>query len=130
MEPFSIDVAGEGEYQCGDSMVKVTVEAAPESAVQPLGTVILDAESLNFPLKLRSWRDGDWMKPLGMRGCRKKLSDLFVDLKMSKPEKERAVLLEYPGEEGRIASIVGLRIDESLKVKVSSSKVIRLTIVK
>lgn len=130
VEPFSIDVAGEGEYQCGDSMVKVTVEAAPESAVQPLGTVILDAESLNFPLKLRSWRDGDWMKPLGMRGCRKKLSDLFVDLKMSVPEKERAVLLEYPGEEGRIASIVGLRIDESLKVKASSSKVIRLTIVK
>lgn len=127
--PFSLEVASEGEYQCGDVKVKVTVEPVPESLIQPEGTVIIDASALKFPFTLRCWRDGDWMKPLGMRGCRKKLSDMFVDLKMSLPQKERAVLLEYPGVNGRIAAVVGYRIDESMKVKESSSRVIRLTLV-
>ena len=130
IEPFSVEVSSEGEYQCGDVRVKVSVEPVPESLIQPEGTVILDASLIKFPFTLRSWRDGDWMKPLGMRGCRKKLSDIFVDMKMSLPQKSRAVLLEYPGDEGRIAAIVGLRIDESMKVKASSSMVIRLTIVR
>lgn len=51
-----------------------------------------DYDKLTFPLKLRTWRKGDWFIPFGMRG-RKKLSDYFSDRKFSQLEKEQTWLL-------------------------------------
>lgn len=127
---FSVEVPGAGEYLCGSVRVRVSVEPVTEgfSFVQPLGTVILDASRVPFPLTLRSWREGDWMRPLGMGGRRKKLSDIFTGLKMPLSSKQQAVVLEYPGDPSRAAAVVGLRIDGSLKVKSLTQNVIRLTI--
>lgn len=72
----------------------------------------LDWDKLAFPLKLRHWRSGDSFNPLGMRG-RKKLSDYFVDLKLSIKEKEAVWVLET---EGRIIWVVGYRIDSSFAI--------------
>lgn len=44
--------------------------------------VAFDAERIAFPLHVRSWRKGDRFKPLGMGGKSRKLSDLFVSLKI------------------------------------------------
>ncbi len=52
------------------------------------------------------------MNPLGMKG-RKKVSDLFVDLKYGIGEKERALVLAS----GRhVLALLGERIDASVKV--------------
>lgn len=67
------------------------------------------------------------MCPLGMGGQRRKLSDVFVTLKVSAPEKDGVVLLEYPGQRGRIAAVISHgRIDESLKVTPDTQLVIRI----
>ena len=90
---------------------------------QPAGTLILDAGLLPEDLIFRHWKEGDWMVPFGMKG-KKKLSDIFSDMHYSIPDKESAIVLEYPDSPTRIAAIVGVRIDDSLKVTDSTEKVL------
>jgi tRNA(Ile)-lysidine synthase len=56
------------------------------------GMVHLDFNLLEFPLKLRNWKQGDVFYPAGMNG-KKKLSDLFIDRKLSSVEKEKIWIL-------------------------------------
>ena len=112
-------VDGPGEYAFGDLRFSVKVFDRPAGfeLQQPGGRLVFDAAALPFPLKLRHWTSGDWMQPLGLRG-RKKLSDLFVDLKWSLPEKQQAAVLEHPdGAAGHIGALLCCRVDESLKVR-------------
>ncbi len=51
-----------------------------------------DYDKLTFPLTLRTWKEGDWFIPFGMKG-RKKLSDYFSDRKFSRLDKEQTWLL-------------------------------------
>lgn len=71
-----------------------------------------DASRLEFPLKIRKWKEGDWFIPFGMRG-RKKLSDYFTDRKYNLKQKEEAWIL-LSGDE--IVWIVGERTDDRFKV--------------
>jgi tRNA(Ile)-lysidine synthase len=84
----------------------------------------LDYDKIEFPLKIRSWIHGDYFQPLGMKS-KKKLSDFFVDQKYSLPEKEKQLILESAG---RIAWVMGIRIDDRFKVTLKTGKtlVIRL----
>ena len=99
---------------------------------QPSGTLILDADKLPLPIVCRKWRQGDWFTPLGMKG-KKKVSDLFTDLKYDTLAKESSVIMvdtqtEGLAEQQHIAGILGVRIDERYKVTKSTQNVIRLTI--
>lgn len=85
----------------------------------------LDADQLEFPLKIRHWQSGDQFRPLGMEQF-KKLSDYFVDEKFSLVEKERAWLL-LSGDHD-IVWVVGHRIDDRFKVTQSTKRVIELTL--
>lgn len=85
----------------------------------------LDASKIAFPLTLRHWRAGDTFRPLGMRGS-KKLSDFFVDCKMSIPQKDAATVLEDGG--GRIVCIVGMRIDDRYKLTDATRRVLEVTL--
>lgn len=95
-----------------------------DSFITEPGTTLIDAEKVPQPLKIREWRDGDWMKPLGMKG-KKKLSDLFVDLKYSIVDKSQARVIEIEGS--HVAAIIGVRIDESVKLDQSTEKVLRIS---
>ena len=66
-----------------------------------------DYDKLAFPLTLRTWKEGDWFIPFGMKG-RKKLSDYFSDHKFSRLDKERTWLL---CSGGAVIWIVGERSD-------------------
>ena len=70
-----------------DFTTKVYVKPKDFNPVVPEGTLVADADKLPLPLKVRAWQPGDWMVPLGMKG-RKKLSDLFVDLKWNLLQKQ------------------------------------------
>lgn len=72
----------------------------------------LDMEKLKFPLTLRKWQKGDWFMPLGMKG-KKKLSDFFIDLKMSLADKEKTWLL-LSGDD--IVWVIGKRIDNRFRI--------------
>ena len=104
----AIVVTGPGEYEVGGVDLKVEV-AEIEDLKQPEG---VSAVNLSFPFNVRPWHPGDWMRPLGMGGRKKKLSDMFNDLKFSAPQKERALVIS--GEGSHVLALLGYRIDESV----------------
>ena len=67
---------------------------------------------LNFPLKLRKWKNGDKIRPLGMKG-NKKVSDILIDYKISILEKENIYVLESNND---IVWVIGILINELYKV--------------
>ena len=113
-----LTVEQEGDYVFNQSTLAIRVyPRTPDMPLeQPTGTLIFDAEKLPFPFVLRSWQKGDWLNPLGLRG-RKKLSDMFVDLKFNLLDKQDAIVLQTSTlEDGHIGALIGQRIDDSLKV--------------
>ncbi len=87
-------------------------------------TAALDFHKLTFPLTLRKWQTGDAFVPLGMQN-RKKLSDLFSDLKLSLPEKERVWVI-LSGEQ--IVWVVGYRIDNRYRITEQTRTVFSITV--
>ena len=67
---------------------------------------------LDFPLKLRKWKSGDKIQPLGMKGS-KKVSDILIDFKISILEKENIYVLESNND---IIWIIGILINDKYKV--------------
>ena len=122
-----------GTYHVNGS--RVVVEALPWTSDMPLNqpedTIILDAAKLKFPFVLRRWRAGDWMIPLGMKG-KKKISDLFTDLKYSHVQKECSVIVvDVTGdlaEQQHVAAVAGVRINDRYKVTDNTETIIRITI--
>lgn len=84
----------------------------------------INADKLNFPLKIRKWKHGDYFYPLGSNGS-KKLSDFFVNLKLSLHEKNDIWLL-ICGDD--IVWILGYRIDERFKVTDDCQELIKFEI--
>ncbi|HCA79613.1 MAG TPA: tRNA lysidine(34) synthetase TilS [Bacteroidetes bacterium] len=82
----------------------------------------VDARRLGSRLVLRSWQDGDWFMPLGMP-FKKKLSDYFVDEKVSLLQKRHIPILESNGE---IVWVCGKRLDDRFKVTDETRSVVRL----
>jgi len=81
----------------------------------------LDAAKIKFPIRLRYWQAGDRFQPLGMKGKSKKLQDFFSDLKLTRFEKERVLLLE---SEGKICWVAGHRIDDRFKITEATEAVL------
>lgn len=79
----------------------------------------LAAEELQFPLKLRTWRDGDRFQPLGMSGT-KKVSDYWIDQKIPMAEKSKQLVLESNGE---IVALIGHRINHRFRVRNSTKTI-------
>ena len=103
--------------------LRVIPRTADFSPIPPDGTLFLDADLLPGEPVVRPWRPGDWMVPLGMKG-RKKLSDLFTDLKFSAADKARARVLEHPAGGSRVAALAGRRIDDTLRVTEKTSRIL------
>lgn len=97
---------------------------ALDSRVQEHGTIVLDAEALPHGLVIRPWKEGDWMRPLGMRG-RKKISDMFVDLKWTSADKKNARVVELEGS--HVAALLCERIDDAVRITDSSSRIYRIS---
>ena len=131
-DPFTV-VRTSGAYHLNGSRVTVeTLSWSPDMPLkQPAGTLILDASKLNFPFVLRGWRNGDWMIPFGMKG-KKKISDLFTDLKYGYMDKSSAVVIvdckgDY-AEQQHVAGVLPVRIDDHYKVTETTKEIIRITL--
>ena len=89
----------------------------------PSNMAQLDADALQYPLRLRRWRNGDWFIPFGMSG-RKKVGDFLTDAKVSAPERKRQFVL-VSGDD--IVWVVGRRIDDRFALTSKSENVLKIT---
>ncbi len=117
IEATGITIEGPGIYSFNGIRFSVSQSDDVNAVKTSVGETKLD---LPFPFAVRHWRSGDWMRPLGMKG-RKKLSDMFVDLKFSLPEKEKALVIADEGS--HVLVLIGHRIDDSVKVTKDSASV-------
>ena len=85
----------------------------------------LDEDKLQFPLSIRKWEKGDWFVPLGLKG-KKKLSDFFIDQKISVADKEKTWLL-VSGDD--IVWVIGKRIDNRFRITPKTKKAYVVTCV-
>lgn len=84
----------------------------------------IDFSKLEFPLTLRRWREGDTFYPFGMTQ-QKKISDFFIDTKLSKLEKEQSWLLVSGNE---IVWVVGQRTDNRFRITHQTTEILELRI--
>ncbi|HEX6223716.1 MAG TPA: tRNA lysidine(34) synthetase TilS [Chryseolinea sp.] len=86
----------------------------------------LDADELIYPLIWRKWKNGDSFQPLGMNH-KKKISDFLVDNKLSLADKNAITVIE---SDGRIAYVVGWRIDDRFKITPRTRRVLNIRVEK
>jgi tRNA(Ile)-lysidine synthase len=128
-----IEVPGEGIYELNGVRWQVrVVDSTPDfNLKQPVGTLVMDADKMAFPFVCRAWKQGDWLVPFGLKG-RKKVSDLFADLKFTQIEKARALMMvrydEDLAENQHIAGVLGYRIDDRYKVDSTTKNIVLITI--
>ena len=85
--------------------------------------IYVSKERLNFPLQIRSWQEGDFFYPLGLRG-KKKLSKYFKDLKLSLREKHEVKIL-CSGYD--IVWVIGMRLDDRFKVTSKTQTILKIS---
>ncbi|KAF0133602.1 MAG: tRNA(Ile)-lysidine synthase [Candidatus Saganbacteria bacterium] len=115
-----------GEIIIKEAGLKISssiLDAPPEGFEESRDTAYLDFEQVGKKITIRSRKDGDRFYPLGMNGA-KKIQDYFVDQKV--PQEQRDLIPICEGG-GRIIWVVGLRIDERVKIGRKTKKAIKLT---
>lgn len=126
VEATSVTVEAPGEYSLNGIGFTVSLSEDVTNVRTAPGETKLDSGKVSFPFVVRHWMPGDWIRPLGMRG-RKKLSDLFVDLKFGPQEKRKALVIADKGS--HVLALVGHRIDDSAKVTKDSASVTVLRVI-
>ena len=128
--PFEVELISPGRTYIEEIGKEVVIEEIQKedkfvSFNESSHTSFLDYEKLQFPLKIRNFRPGDRLQPLGVKGTQK-LKEFFIDHKVPRFERPKIPLL-ISGES--IAWIVGYRIDERVKVTDKTKRVLKVTIV-
>ena len=83
----------------------------------------IDYNKIKLPLKLRNRRGGDRFYPLNMKGL-KKIKDFFIDNKI--PKSYRDLIPILVDSEDQIIWIMGMRLDDRVKVNFDTKKVLRV----
>ena len=97
------------------------VRAELSSGVPPVDgpdLAVLDPVSLGGELVVRSWREGDRMRPIGLGGS-KSLQDLFTDRKVPRSLRHA---LPVVISDGRIVWIAGVAVSEEFAAKPDAPK--------
>jgi tRNA(Ile)-lysidine synthase len=100
------------------------IHETPGILKTPSYVALIDLDKLVFPLRLRKWKRGDHFMPFGMK-TEKKLSDFFIDLKLSRIEKENLWLLCSGNE---IVWIIGKRTDDRFKVTDRTINILKISL--
>lgn len=117
-------IEGPGTYttQWGQLQVEQRSIQAGEIVSADPSVALLDIRQVQFPLLLRVWKPGDYFYPLGM-SKKKKLARFFIDQKLSKTQKEQALVVEM---DKKILWVPGHRIDDRFKIRPSTTQIWKL----
>jgi len=85
-------------------------------------TECADLDKINGELIVRNWKAGDKFYPLGMNKPMK-LSDFFINRKVSRFDKTKIILL---CDSEKIIWICGMRLDDRVKIDKSTKRVLRM----
>lgn len=103
-----------------------TLVPRPVKLFSPADRVLVNSDTLTWPLTVRTWRTGDRFCPLGMEGKEQKLKDFFINHKIDRLARRQVPLLV--NGDGRIIWIVGWRLDERFKVLVGQGQVVEFRV--
>jgi tRNA(Ile)-lysidine synthase len=123
---YSISLPGEKNLKSLGMRIKseiVSRSTLPEK-IKSKGeqVALLDWEKLREPFHLRSRREKDKFKPLGMEGT-KNIADFLIDMKIPRYQRDEVMLLTT---KGKIAWIVGHRISDEFKMTDKTKKVLKM----
>lgn len=115
---------GFGEYDLYGRKLTIKEENSEDLIIlKDKNHCYVDADKITFPLSVRKWENGDCFYPFGMNNL-KKLSDFFVNEKLSLHQKKSLWIIET--KEHQIVWIVGLRPDNRFRVTANTKKIIHL----
>jgi tRNA(Ile)-lysidine synthase len=111
-----------GTCRFGQWEVRAELRAGPvEPAGPDLATV--DAEALGDELVVRTWRQGDRMRPLGMSGT-KTLQDLFTDRGVPRSLRHHLPVVTAAG---RVVWVAGVAVSDDFRLTADAREVAVLT---
>jgi len=114
----------EGVFALPDGSLEIKKEPLPADFSRDTPySVVVDARALGTELALRTWQDGDRIRPFGM-SAHKKVSDLLTNRKVPS-FRRRDVPVAVAGEE--IVWVLGVRLGESVRVTADTTDALRLT---
>jgi tRNA(Ile)-lysidine synthase len=116
--PTPVALGLPGRVRVGAWEVRAELHPAP---VEPAGPDLatLDAATLDGPLEVRTWRQGDRIRPLGMRGT-KSLQDLFTDRRVPRTLRGTLPIVTVDGE---VAWVAGVAVSEDFRLEPEAENV-------
>ena len=116
-EPVRLNVPGSCRF--GQWELRAALRAGP---VEPAGPELatLDAEALGGELVVRTWREGDRIRPLGMQGT-KTLQDLFTDRKVPRSLRHQ---LPVVAAGDRVAWVAGVAVSEDFRLEPEAAEAV------
>jgi tRNA(Ile)-lysidine synthase len=119
-EPVALGLPGRARV--GAWEVRAELHPGPVNPAGP-DLATLDASALRGPVEVRTWRDGDRIRPLGMNGT-KTLGDLFADRGVPRSLRPSVPVVTVGGE---IAWVAGVAVSESFRLEPGAERVAVLT---
>jgi tRNA(Ile)-lysidine synthase len=116
-EPAAAWLSVPGVCRFGAWEVRAELSSGVPPAEGP-DLAVLDPAALGGALVVRSWREGDRMRPLGLGGS-KSLQDLFTDRKVPRSLRHA---LPVVTSDGRIVWIAGVAVSEEFAAKAGASE--------
>lgn len=110
----------ENRWLKGEVIAREELNSFPDGK----NTAVFDADKIALPVVLDGWKKGDAFQPFGMKTF-KKLSDFFIDEKLSLFQKEKVQILRSADA---IIWVVGHRVDNRFKVEENTERVWRVNV--
>ena len=120
--PEPVELGLPGRARIGDWEVRAELHPGP---VEPAGPELatLDAASLAGTIEVRTWREGDRIRPLGMEGT-KTLQDLFTDAGVPRSLRPTVPVVTV---DDTVAWVAGVAVSEDFRLDPGAEQVAVLT---
>lgn len=83
-------------------------------------------DKINDNITIRKRKNGDKIIPLGMSG-RKKLKDIFIDMKIPVEKRDQIPIVDFDGE---VAWVVGAKVSETFKITKEVDEILKISFVR